>query len=149
MIINAEGQVLGRMCTFVAKQALLGREVIVVNAEKAIVTGNKETILNRQLAKLEIRNKGNYRKGPFHQRRPDRFVRRTIRGMLPFKQERGRQAMKKIQVYMGIPHEEIKKNHNFEVKEKDIHVLEEMKHHIDQYMTIAEICNYIGGSGNE
>ena len=46
---------------------------------------------------------GNVFKGPFFPREPSRFVKRTIRGMLPHKQEKGRNAFKNIKCYNGVP----------------------------------------------
>ncbi|HDI72527.1 MAG TPA: 50S ribosomal protein L13 [Candidatus Altiarchaeales archaeon] len=144
MIINAEGHILGRLCTFVAKKALLGEDVIVVNAEKAVISGNKDVIFRKELEKLKIRNLGNPRKGPFHQKRPDRFVRRSIRGMLPWRKSRGREAFKRIMVYIGIPEEEIRKRHNIDIKKAKIEDLNEMKKDI-KGITVGEVCRFIGG----
>lgn len=144
MIINAEGQILGRLCTFVAKKALLGEEVIVVNAEKAVISGNKEVIFRKELEKLKIRNLGNPRKGPFHQKRPDKFVRRSIRGMLPWRKSRGREAFKRVMVYIGIPEEEIKKRHDIDIKKTKIEDLNGMKKDI-KGTTVGEVCRFIGG----
>ncbi|RLI88439.1 MAG: 50S ribosomal protein L13 [Candidatus Altiarchaeales archaeon] len=144
MIINAEGHILGRLCTFVAKKALLGEDVIVVNAEKAVISGNKDVIFRKELEKLKIRNLGNPRKGPFHQKRPDRFVRRSIRGMLPWRKSRGREAFKRVMVYIGIPEEEIRKRHNIDIKKAKIEDLNEMKKDI-KGITVGEVCRFIGG----
>ena len=89
MIIDAKGHVLGRLATYVAKNALLGEDIIIVNSEKIMISGKKKVILKREAERLETRNKGNPQKGPYHQKRPDKFVRRTIRGMLPWKRARG------------------------------------------------------------
>jgi len=145
MIVNAEGQILGRLATFVAKQALLGNEIIVVNAEKALVSGKRKSIFKGEMEKLKIRNLGNPRRGPFHQKRPDRFVRRTIRGMLPWRKSRGEEAFKRIQVYMGIPKGEIKKKHGIEMEEAKIQDLEEIKKGVENYATVADICKFMGG----
>jgi large subunit ribosomal protein L13 len=144
MIVNAEGQILGRLATYAAKQALLGNEVIVVNAEKAIVSGKKDSIFREEMEKLDIRNLGNPRKGPFHQKRPDRFVRRTIRGMLPWEKPRGREAFRRIQVYVGVPEDEIKRRHGVEIEKSKIHDLEGKKG-VENYTTVANICRFIGG----
>jgi len=145
MIVNAEGQILGRLATFVAKQALLGNEIIVVNAEKAIVSGKRRSVFREKMKKLEIKNLGNPRKGPFHQKRPDRFVRRTIRGMLPWKKPRGREAFRRIQVYIGIPREEIKKKHGIEIERAKIRELREIKKDVENYVTVGDICKFMGG----
>jgi large subunit ribosomal protein L13 len=144
MIVNAEGQILGRLAAFAAKQALLGNEIIVVNAEKAIVSGKKDSIFREEMEKLDIRNLGNPKKGPFHQKRPDRFVRRTIRGMLPWEKPRGREAFRRVQVYMGVPKDEIKKRHGMEIEKSRIQDLEGKKA-VENYTTVADICRFIGG----
>jgi len=116
MIVDADGLVLGRVCSFAAKQALLGEDVIVINAEKAMLTGSKEMILKKELRWLEVRNLGSPLKGPNHEKRPDKYVRRAIRGMLPWHTFRGRDAFSRVYVYIGVPEEEIKKAHNIDIK---------------------------------
>jgi len=103
MIINASDMILGRLASYVAKQALLGEKVDIVNCEKAVLTGNKKSVL----ADYKRRNERGTRptKGPFMPKMPDRFVRRCIRGMLPYKQEKGIKAFKRIMCYIGIPDE--------------------------------------------
>ena len=46
IIIYATGAVFGRLCSFAAKNALEGNEVIIVNSEKTIITGNKKNIID-------------------------------------------------------------------------------------------------------
>ncbi|NPA71029.1 MAG: 50S ribosomal protein L13 [Crenarchaeota archaeon] len=105
VVVDAAGCVAGRLASVVAKLALEGRRVTVVNAEKAIITGDFNMILNWYKKKLsEWRTHYNPEKaGPKIPRRPDRILKRIIRGMLPRKQWRGRMALKRIRVYMGIP----------------------------------------------
>lgn len=144
MIIDAEGLVLGRVCTVAAKSALLGEDVIVVNAEKAVISGRKEMVMAKELRKLEIKNLGNPQHGPFHQKKPDRFVRRAIRGMLPWHKHRGREAYRKVMVYMGVPAEEIKKVYNVDIKQAKIEKLNNMKKPVEG-VTVEEVCKVIGG----
>ncbi|RJS84717.1 50S ribosomal protein L13 [Candidatus Bathyarchaeota archaeon] len=99
-IINADGLILGRMASHVAKRLLNGEKVIIVNAEKAIISGKRLSILREKHDSLQV---GHYRKGPLHPRRPDRIVKRVIRGMLPRKKPRGKEALKRLRVYIGIP----------------------------------------------
>jgi len=101
-VIDATNLVLGRLATSVAKQALLGEEIAVVNCEKAVITGTKSRIIATYKPR---RDRGYALKGPFFPRMPDRIVRRTIRGMLPYKQYRGRKAYKNVMCYVGIPKE--------------------------------------------
>ncbi|MFH1403338.1 MAG: 50S ribosomal protein L13 [Candidatus Altiarchaeota archaeon] len=143
--INAEGQVLGRVCSYVAKQALLGEDVVIVNAEKALISGEKSSIQANEKAKLEIKNLGNYTEGPFHHKRPDRYVRRAVRGMLPYKKQRGRDAYKRVSVYIGVPSEEIKKNHGVEASKIRYDAVEGVKKHLRRSVTVGELCGFIGG----
>lgn len=99
-IIDADGLILGRMATSVAKRIINGEEIVVINAEKAILSGKKRSKLKDAIEFLSV---GQYRRGPFHYRRPDKIVRKSVRGMLPFKQPKGKQAYKRLKVYMGVP----------------------------------------------
>jgi large subunit ribosomal protein L13 len=101
-IINADELILGRMASIIAKRLLEGEKIIIVNAEKAMLSGKLKSKVREAKEFLEV---GHPRKGPFHYRRPDRIVRRTLRGMLPYKQPRGKQAYKRLKVFIGIPDE--------------------------------------------
>jgi len=101
-IINADGLILGRMASVVAKRLLNGEEIVIVNAEKTVLSGKKKSKVMEAKEFLEV---GYPRVGPFHQRRPDRIVGRTVRGMLPYKQPKGKQAYKRLKVFIGIPEE--------------------------------------------
>ena len=100
MIIDGKNLILGRLAAFAAKQALLGEKIIIVNSEGVVISGSRQNVRDRYLAKT---SRGDLYKGPFFPKTADRLVRRTIRGMLPFKQERGRTAFKKVMCYKGIP----------------------------------------------
>lgn len=101
-LVNAEGLIVGRMCSKVAKRLLNGEQVIILNAEKAVFSGKKKSKVMEAKQFLEV---GAPRRGPFHYRRPDRFLRKTVRGMLPFKQPKGKSAYKRLKVFMGTPME--------------------------------------------
>jgi large subunit ribosomal protein L13 len=81
---------------------LNGEQLIILNAEKAVFSGKKKSKVMEAKQFLEV---GAPRRGPFHYRRPDRFLRKTVRGMLPFKQPKGKSAYKRLKVFMGIPME--------------------------------------------
>ncbi len=105
VIINAENAVLGRLASYAAKQALSGKKVVIVNCGKAIVLGREKDVLEKY---REIRGKsrgGGSQKGPFFLRDPERILKRTIRGMLPYKKGRGRERFKEIRCYKGLPPE--------------------------------------------
>ena len=99
-LVNAEGLIVGRMCSKVAKRLLNGEEVIILNAEKAVFSGKKKSKVLEAHIFLEV---GAPVRGPFHYRRPDRFLRKTVRGMVPFKQPKGKNAYKRLKVFMGVP----------------------------------------------
>lgn len=100
MLINGKDLILGRLSAFVAKKLLLGEKVIIVNSEDVVISGSKQNILERYKQRY---SRGDPYKGPFFPRTSDRILRRAIRGMLPFKRTRGKEAFKKIMCYKGIP----------------------------------------------
>lgn len=103
-VIDASGLIMGRLSSSVAKDLLLNEEteIAIINAEKCIVSGSKKRVIEQFITRREL-NHG--RKGPFYPRMPDMILKRTIRGMLPYQQERGRQALKRVKVYIGEPAE--------------------------------------------
>lgn len=104
-VIDATGLILGRMATKVAKLALQGEEIAIVNCEKAIISGKPELVFSEYKKKLARRS--GTRAGPFIPKRADRYVKRTIRGMLPKKhwseESRGRKALSRIKCYVSVP----------------------------------------------
>ena len=104
IVIDGTGIVMGRLASYVAKEALKGEEIAVVNCEEVVITGNRKTF-EKEFA--EKRSKfGSSQKGPKHIRSSDRIVKRCIRGMLPnHRTGRGRDAFKKIKCYTKIPKE--------------------------------------------
>jgi large subunit ribosomal protein L13 len=104
-IVDASNLILGRMATYVAKRALEGRRVIIVNAEQAVISGTKFRVVARAKLKLKTRTLANQAKAPTHPRRPDNYVRRVVRGMLPWKKSRGKDAYRRVRVFIGTPAE--------------------------------------------
>ena len=102
IIVDATGLVMGRLASLTAKNLLAGEEVRIVNAEKAIITGSKERIFSDY---GHARSRGSKERGPFFPRRPDMILKRTVRGMVPHKMGRGRDAMSRLRVYVGVPRE--------------------------------------------
>ena len=134
MIIDAKDAVLGRLSTYVAKQILLGSRIEVVNCEEAVVSGKKHAILENYIRRIDRKAPT---KGPYLYRRPDFFVRRTIRGMLPFKRARGRDAFKNIKCHIGVP--ENLKNETAIVLEANASGL-----HSTDYLKVRDICKALG-----
>ncbi len=130
-IIDATDAPIGRLASIVAKRLLNGEKIFIVNAEKAIITGNKDEIKERYRRKREIG--GTKRKGPFFPRMPHMILKRTVRGMLPYQQPKGRNAYKRLKVFIGVPDE---------LKDKKIEKIEFKKSL--NYITLKELSEYLG-----
>ena len=104
IIIDGNGAVFGRICSFTAKKALEGNEVIIVNSEKTIMTGNKKDTIAKYSS---VRKKGGHsQKGPKLSNVPHMILKRAIRGMLPdHRKGQGKETLKRIKCYDGIPEE--------------------------------------------
>lgn len=133
-IIDAKGLILGRMASVVAKRLLQGETIIIVNAEKAAISGKRLSKVREAKKFLEVGHPG---KGPYHPRRPDRIVRRTIRGMLSRKKPKGQQAYKRLKVFLGIP-QELKDEKCQTIHEANAERLK------CPYITIGELAQEIG-----
>jgi len=133
-VINAEGLILGRMTSIIAKRLLNGEEIVIVNAEKAVLSGKKKSKVTEAKEFLEV---GSPKMGPFHPRRPDRIVRRTVRGMLPYRQPKGKQAYKRLKVFIGLPEE---------FKDQKMETIEaaQAKKLTCPYFTISEFAKELG-----
>ena len=138
-VIDASGHVLGRLSSKIAKRLLNGEKIVVVNAEKAVITGDKYMIFERYKEKYD---RGSKEKGPYFPRHPEKIFKRTVRGMLPWKSSRGREAYRNLRVFMGVPEE--LKDKNFERIEDA--VLEKVSK-TDKYATLAEVSRYLGFRG--
>lgn len=103
IIIDATDATLGRLASFAAKKALLGNDIAIVNAEKAIIIGNSKSILPDYITKRQ--RGGSAQKGPNFPTSPERIMKRTIRGMINYKSRRGWEAFKRIKCYKGLPDE--------------------------------------------
>ena len=100
IVIDATDLIVGRLATKVAKLALLGEEVHVINAEKAVFTGNATQVFQRYLQQF---HRGTPSKGPFVQRQAHAMLKRTIRGMIPYKKAMGKEAFARVRCYSGVP----------------------------------------------
>lgn len=139
IIVDAKGLILGRLASNIAKLLLQGETVIILNAEKAAISGKKQHIVQDAKTFLEV---GHPRKGPLHPRRPDRIVSRTVRGMLPRRKPKGIEAYKRLRVYLGAP---------LEFENKNVQTIPEAS--TDKlkspYITVGELAKEIGGWSSE
>lgn len=139
LVVDATNMILGRMASLVAKRLLAGERVVIVNAEKAVISGSRKNIVEEYkeyvLAKRRLKNP---EKGPKKYRRPDMMVKRAIRGMLPYKKPRGRAALKRLRVYIGVP-EEYRTAQLVRFEEADASRLA-----LRKYMTVGELAALFG-----
>ncbi|MFC7154750.1 50S ribosomal protein L13 [Halomarina halobia] len=102
VVVDARDCILGRVASNVAQRALDGERVAVVNAESAVITGNENDVMAVYRKRAEVGSD----QGPYYPKRPDRILKRSIRGMLPYKTPRGREALENVRVYVGNPLDE-------------------------------------------
>jgi len=106
VVVDAQDSILGRLCTVVARLLLEGYRVYIVNAEKAVVSGDRRRVIEGYKLFLEVRtHKNPYRRGIKRPRSPVNIVKRTVRGMLPKENTKGFEAIRRLKVYVGIPEE--------------------------------------------
>ncbi len=142
-IIDGEGHILGRLASEVAKQLLndKDKQVVIVNAERIIISGSKESLIEDYKRRRE---RGSREKGPYFPKMPDRVVRRTIRGMLPYKRQRGRDALSRLRVYLGIPDEYSIEGRGKGGERERIENAEAGRLSLAKYLTLGEVCKYLG-----
>jgi large subunit ribosomal protein L13 len=136
MIIDATNLIVGRLGTVVAKKVLLGEKVIIVNSEKAVITGKRPVVLAKFKQKIL---RGTWAKGPHFIRSPERLLKRMIRGMLPYKQARGLEAYKRIMCWVGTP-DEFKGQKIETVKAADVSKMPNL-----DYVSLQELSKQVGG----
>ncbi len=114
-VVDAEGMVLGRMATEIARVLRgkhkpeytpfvdTGDNVIVINADKIVLTGNK---LDQKMYRYHTQYPGGLKERTYRnlmQRNPEKVVELAVKGMLP-KNALGRAMYKKLKVYAGPEH---------------------------------------------
>jgi len=101
--IDATRSAIGRVASFAAKEALKGKKIDIVNCNEALILGTKKTILDHY--KQRKARGGSAQRGPNISRLPYLIMKRTIRGMLPYKNERGKTALGNIKCHDAVPEE--------------------------------------------
>jgi large subunit ribosomal protein L13 len=102
VVVDARDCIMGRVASNVAERALAGETVAVVNAEQAIITGTREDVFGTYNKRAELGSDS----GPYYPKRPDGIFKRAVRGMLPYKEQDGREAFENVRVYVGNPTDE-------------------------------------------
>jgi len=131
-VFDATDLTAGRLASIVAKMALEGEKIEIINAEKAVISGNKKQIFDNFKQK---RDRGTPFHGPYYPKRSDLILKRIIRGMLPYKRERGIKAMKDIMVYIGNPNNK---------QGETIESINLKKMKIDKYIYLEDLSKKLG-----
>jgi len=103
IVIDGRGHLLGRLAAIVAKTILQGQRVTVVRCENINISGS---FYRNKLKYLEFLRKAcniQPARGAFHFRAPSKIFWRTVRGMVPHKTKRGKEALNTLKCYEGIP----------------------------------------------
>jgi large subunit ribosomal protein L13 len=140
VVVDATNCIAGRMCSHVSKLLLQGNKVAIVNAEKAMLSGNRYKTIDSYKEHLEINSVTNPIHGPFHPRRPDTIISKMVRGMVPKRKPDGIGAFKRLRVYMGVPDS---------MKEAKMESFDDSKITKPEsyYISIAEVAKQIGWKG--
>ena len=148
-LYDATDKILGRFASQIAKKVLLGEYVVIINAKKAIISGTKRDIHEKYLAKLNISTATNPRRGPFHERRPDTFMRRVIKQMLPRKKLRGKEALKRVSVYITDIPERFKSRYQKLVPTEIYNADKKRLSYYNKFITLDNLCQRIGWKKTE
>ena len=138
VVVDATNHIAGRLASNVAQLLLQGQRVTVVNCEKIMMSGKRETQIREYREFLEINSIINYKHGPVHYRIPDTMMAKMIRQMLPFdRKPSGKLAFARLRTYIGAPNDT-----------KPIEKIQFEKALITRaasnYTPLAEICRVIG-----
>ncbi len=136
-VIDGRNLILGRLATNVADMILSGEEVVVLNAEAIIITGKKEEIFADYKARVD-RGDTTKRKGPFYPRRSDLLFKRSVRGMIPWTKTTGRDAYRRLHVFVGTPKQ-------FEDCEK-VRPEEAIRSISGKYTTLGAVSKFLGSN---
>ncbi len=141
-IIDATDTIMGRLASFAAKELLNGEKVVIINAEKCIISGSKNVVFEKYAHRRERRSIINpLRFGPKYPRRPDGILRRAVRGMLPWKKANGKAVFKNLRVYIGRPVEFKQEGKALLLPEANLKKLK-----VPRYVTLEDLSRHLGAS---
>ncbi|HEV8388174.1 MAG TPA: 50S ribosomal protein L13 [Nitrososphaera sp.] len=140
IVVDATNCIAGRMCSHVSKLLLQGNKVAIVNAEKAMLSGDRYKTIELYKEHLEINSVTNPIHGPFHPRRPDTMLSKMVRGMVPKRKTSGVEAHQRLRVYIGVP-EEMKDTKLESFADSKIRKPE------SYYISVGDVAKQIGWQG--
>jgi large subunit ribosomal protein L13 len=141
IVVDAEGAILGRLASYVSKALQEGYRVYVVNAEKAVVSGNPKMVKDSYRIWLELKTLRNPQKmSPKRPRSPISIVKRAVKGMLPKDNWKGMQSMRRLKVYIGVPRE-LERKAKLKLRDTDSSRLGR------KFITVEEVAKAMGWKG--
>jgi large subunit ribosomal protein L13 len=136
-VIDGKNLIYGRLSSNVAEMIMSGEEVIILNAEQILITGEKNMVFAQFKEKID-HGDTTKRKGPFYPRRSDLLFKRCVRGMIPWTTTSGRDAYRRLHVFIGTPKQ-------FEDCEKQIPV-EASREITGKYTTLGAVSKFLGSN---
>ena len=103
VIIDAKGHLMGRLCSYIAKELVNGQKVVIVRADEILISGSLFRNKLKYMEFIHKRMSTNPKKGPIHNRAPSRIIWRAVRGMLKHKSPKGAAALGRLKVFDGVP----------------------------------------------
>jgi len=100
VVIDGKDLILGRLGSNISKRLLLGESISIINCKDVVILGRKKVLVDRY--KLKLSNNVT-KQGPYYSRGPLDIVKRAFRNMLPYKNQRGVDAFKRVKCYNSIP----------------------------------------------
>jgi large subunit ribosomal protein L13 len=134
-VIDGQNLILGRLCSYTAKQALLGYTIEIINVEQTVFTGNKKRIFGRF---KQFREMGEPTHGPFIHRSSIKLFKRSLKRMLP-KNTRGIEALKRVKAYKGVP-ARFKDTKTMTLEDANVSKVPNTK-----YVRLHEVTKFLGG----
>jgi len=135
-VIDGKGLIFGRLASNVAEMVLSMDDVIVLNAEKIVVTGNPDMTMALFKHKVDV-GECTKRKGPFYPRRADLLFKRCVRGMIPYGKTTGKEAYRRVHVFVGVPKQ-------FQGADDLVRPPESVRFVKGKYITLGEIAERLG-----
>ena len=136
-IIDGRNAVLGRLGSVVAQRIMDGEEIVVINAESIVVMGERDMIFADYKARVD-RGDTTKRKGPFYPRRADLLFKRSVRGMIPWTSTSGREAYRRLHVYVGTPKQF--------ADAETVKIEDAMKKINGKYTTLGAVSKFLGSN---
>lgn len=143
-LIDATGSKLGRLASILAKKLLSGETLVVLNAEKAIITGEKRASLERYFLLVRRKQRRSFKTPTvISPHSPENILRTSIVRMLPRKKSLGRTAAERLKVFLNIP-ERYRGLPTLDIPEAKLHSRVSSSGRQIRYVTLEEIAREIG-----